>query len=156
EVSEDQGDAVVAGLPYEVRIGEAEAAHDRLLLRGLDGDDRLVATPGVGSVLAVALEGGPGNDRIAAPAPQHGDGGGDTADFSAVDGPVTVDLDATGPQAVNAAGYAVRFGDVPENFLGSAAEDQVRATPLAGGRAIDGGAGGAVLNFDTLGRVARV
>jgi Ca2+-binding RTX toxin-like protein len=47
-------------VPFTLNIGSAEA----LDARGLGGDDRLVAQPGTGSLLAVTADGGAGNDVL--------------------------------------------------------------------------------------------
>jgi len=77
-LSVSAGIVEVAGLSYDVRLDGADAAADRLTVRGNEGNDSIKADPGVEAVILITLEGGAGNDFLSADAILNGDAGNDT------------------------------------------------------------------------------
>ena len=62
-VSVSTGNIRVAGLPYEVRL-QADAALDRLVVNGNEGNDKINVNPTVGAAVLVTLNGGDDNDTL--------------------------------------------------------------------------------------------
>ena len=75
------GSAFVFGLSPFVRISHAEAASDRLLVKGQDGDDLFSAGGLAASAIQLTLDGGAGNDALRGGAGNDVLSGGPGADF---------------------------------------------------------------------------
>src|SRR5262249_41651104 len=100
------------------------------------------------------LDGGPGNDDLSGYGRFIGGPGTNTADFAAAALPVTLDLDSTAVQTVDAAGHTGQLLDAFANYVGSNFGDSLTVHASALQRNIDGRSHSTTLNFDALGRPA--
>ncbi len=161
-------DTVTSGpLPDLIHGGEGKD-----LLDGGAGDDTIDGGPGPDTITGGPgddiLFDGPGDDIVDAgvgddtviSTPGSDDvftdtGGSDTLNFSMASQAITLDLDSTATQRVDAAGNTVRLVGQWESFIGTPNPDFVYGSPLTIARIINGGAGpGDRLIFDAKGLAA--